>query len=116
VPQQLDRPAKVADGRVCLPQVKGGFYLQSAVAERGRELEGLPARRHGAVGVSRLPEYLGHSGKHLYQPGPVVERPGQGLGLTQQGEAPPILSQLVQREIHREAEVDGPRPGVAVLV
>jgi hypothetical protein len=49
---------------VCLPQVKGCFYLQGAVAERGREREGLLARRHGAVGVSRLPKYMGHPGQH----------------------------------------------------
>ena len=92
-PQQLGRPAEVADGIVCHPQVIGCLHLQGAVAERGRELEGLLARRHGAVVVSRHPEYLGHLGQHPSQPGPVVERPGQGLGLAQQGEAPPILSQ-----------------------
>ena len=47
--------------------------------------------------VSRLPEYIGHPGQHPSQPGPIVERPGQGLGLAQQGEAPPMLSQCGQR-------------------
>ena len=52
-----------------------------AVAERGREIEGLLARRHGAVEVSRQPEDMGPLGQHPSQPGPIVERPGQGLGL-----------------------------------
>jgi hypothetical protein len=66
--------------------------LQGAVAECGSEIEGLAARRHGAVEVSSLPAYISQLGQHLSQPGPIVERPGQGLGLTQQGEAPPMLS------------------------
>ena len=52
-PQQLGRPTEVADGMVCLPQVMGCLHLQGAVAERDRELEGLLARRYGAVVVSR---------------------------------------------------------------
>ena len=115
LPQQLGRPAEVADGMVYLPQAIGCLHLQGAVAERGRELEGLLARRHGAVVVSRHPEYTGHPGQHPSQPGPVVERPGQGLGLAQQGEAPPMLSQWAQRASQREAELDGQPPGVAVL-
>ena len=59
-PQQLGRPAEVAEGIVYLPQVIGGLPLQGAVAERGREFEGLLARRDGAVGVSRQPECRGH--------------------------------------------------------
>ena len=93
----------------------GCLHLQGAVAELGREFEGLLARRHGAVVVSRDPEYPGHLGQHPSQPGPIVERPGQGLGLAQQGEAPPILSQCGQRASQREAELDGQHPGVAVL-
>ncbi len=58
---------------------------------------------------------LGHPGQHPSQPGPIVERPGQGLGLAQQGEAPPMLSQCAQRASQREAEIDGQHPGVAVL-
>ena len=114
-PQQLGRPAEVADGMVCLPQAIECLHLQGAVAERGREREGLLARRHGAVEVSRQPEYMGHPGQHPSQPGPVVERPGQGLGLAQQGATPPMLSQLAQRASQREAEIDGQPPGVAVL-
>ena len=79
---------------VYLPQAKGCLLLQGALAECGRELEGLLARRNGAVGVSCQPEYIGHPGQHPSQPGPIVERPGQGLGLAQQGEAPPMLSQV----------------------
>ena len=52
-PQQLGRPAEVADVIVYLPQGIGCLYLQGALAECGREFEGLPARRNGAVGVSR---------------------------------------------------------------
>ena len=89
--------------------------LQGAIAERGRELEGLLARRHGAVVVSRDPAHLGHPGQHPSQPGPIVEPPGQGLGLAQQGEAPPILSQIAQRASQREAELDGQSPGLAVF-
>jgi hypothetical protein len=95
-PQQLGRPAEVADVMVYLPQVKGCFPLQGALAELDRKLEGLLARRQGAVGGSRLPEYPGRPGQHPSQPGPIVERPGQGLGLVQQGEVPPIFSQCVQ--------------------
>jgi hypothetical protein len=91
--QQRGRPAKVPEGIVYLPQVQGGLPLHSAVAERDREIEGLLARRNGAVVVSRGTECPGHPGQHLSQPGPVVKRPGQGLGLAQQGKAPPNLSQ-----------------------
>jgi hypothetical protein len=93
----------------------GHSHLQGALTKRGREIEGLPARRNGAVVVSRRPEYTAHPGQHPSQSGLVVERPGQDLGLAQQGEAPPILSQLGQRAIHSEAEFDGQHPGVAVL-
>ena len=58
-----------------------------------REIEGLPAHRNGAVGVSRLPQCTGHPRQHPSQPGPIVKRPGQGLGLAQQGTAPPMLPQ-----------------------
>src|SRR5262249_10942813 len=92
-PQQLDCPAEVADVIVCLPQAKGCLPLQGAVAERGRKREGLLARCYGTVGVSRLPKYTGPTAQHPSQPGPVVERPGPGLGLTQQGKAPLRLSQ-----------------------
>jgi hypothetical protein len=63
-PQALGRPAEIADGKVCQPQAQGGFPLQGALAERGRELERLPACCHHAVGVSRDPEYMGHPGQH----------------------------------------------------
>ena len=56
-PQQLGRPAEVADAEVYLPQAIGCLHLQGAIAEFGREREGLPARRNGAVGVSRYPAY-----------------------------------------------------------
>ena len=64
LPQQRDRPATVAHGIGCLPKGKGGLRLQGAVAERGREREGLLAHRHGAIVVSRYPEYIGHPGQH----------------------------------------------------
>ena len=80
-PRHLGRPAEVTDEIVCLPQAMGGSYLQGAVAERRREVEGLLAHRNGAVEVSRQPEDIGPLGQHLPQPGPVVKRPGQGLGL-----------------------------------
>ena len=54
-PQQLSRPAEVANGIVCPPQSQGCLPLQGAVAERGRKIEGLPARRNGAIVVSRDP-------------------------------------------------------------
>jgi hypothetical protein len=100
---------------VGLPQAKGYFRLQVTIAELGREREGLPARRNGTVVVSRLPAYQGHKGQHPSQPRPIVERPGQGLGLAQQGAAPPMLSQLVQRGIQSEAEIDGQRSRVSGL-
>jgi hypothetical protein len=59
----------------------GCFHLQGALAAPGREFEGLLARCHGTVDVSREPEYMGHLVQHPSQSGPVVERPGQGLGL-----------------------------------
>ena len=91
------------------------MHLQGALAELGRKRKGLPAHRHGAVGVSRHPEYMGHRDQHPSQPRPIVERPGQGLGLAQQGEAPPILSHSGQRTSQSEAELEGQHPGVAVL-
>ena len=60
-------------------------------------------------------EDIGHLGQHPSQPDPIVERPGPGLGLAHQGELPPILSQLAQRDSQSEAEFDGQRLGVAVL-
>jgi hypothetical protein len=69
--------------------------LQDAVAERERLL----ARRNGAVVVSHHPEYRDHLGQHPSQPGSIIERPGQDFGLTQQSEAPPMLSHCGQRAI-----------------
>ena len=92
-PQQLGRPAEVANGIIYLPQGIGYFHLQGAVVELDRKRERLLTRRHGAVGVSRDPEDIGHHSQHPSQPGSIVERPGEDLGLAQQGEVPPILSQ-----------------------
>src|SRR5262249_27272537 len=92
-PQQFSRPAEVADAKVCVAQAPGCSCLQGTLAKRGREFEGLLARCYRTVVVSRLPQYNGHIDQHPSQPGPVVERPGQGLGLAQQGKAPPNLSQ-----------------------
>ena len=89
--------------------------LQGALAELSRKIEGLLACRHGTRVVSRYPEYIGHPGEHPSQPGPIVERPGQGLGLAQQGEVPPTLSQCEQGAPQSEAELDRQHPGVAVL-
>src|SRR2546425_2763053 len=55
LPQQLGRPAEVANGLVDYPQLKGCVPLQGAIAELNREREGLPTRCHGAVVVSRDP-------------------------------------------------------------
>jgi hypothetical protein len=89
--------------------------LQGALAERGREHEGLLARHHGAVVVSRYPEYTGYRGQHPSQPGPVVKCPGQGRGLAQQGAISPIFSLCLQRACQCEADLDGQYPGVTVL-
>ena len=51
----------------------------------------------------------------MSQPGPIVKRSSQGLSLTQQGEAPLVLSQWRQGAIQSETESDGQSPGVAVL-
>jgi hypothetical protein len=58
---------------------------------------------------------MGHPGEHLCQPGPIIECPGQRLGLAQQREAPPILSQEVQRASQGEAEIDAQPHGVSGL-
>jgi hypothetical protein len=68
--------SRAPDGRVGLRQEIGGLHLQGAIAKFGRQFEGLPTRRNGAVVVSRLPAYMAHPGQHLYQPGSVVEHPG----------------------------------------
>src|SRR5262249_962087 len=115
LPLQLSRPAEVADGIVCSSQVVGCVHLHGTLTEFGRKREGLLARRHGAVEVSRHPEYTGPLGYDLSQPGPVVEHPGQGLGLAQEGEEPPRLSQGAQRGCQSEAELDGQPPSVTVL-
>src|SRR5262249_24435223 len=101
LPLQLGRSAEIADGMVYLPRAMGSFYLQGAVTERGRESESLPARRHGAVAIARDAAYVGYLDEHPYQPGPIVERPGQRRSLVQQGEAPLILAQSVQRVSQR---------------
>ena len=77
-----------------LSQEIGGLHLQGGITKFDRKLKGLPTHRKSAVEVSRLPAYMAHPGQHPSQPSPIVERPGQDLGLAQQGEAPPILSQL----------------------
>ena len=82
-PQQLGGPAEATHGRVGQPQTQGGIHLQGTIAERGRECKGLLARDNGAVKVSRCPACLGHLGEHPSQPGSVVKRPRQGLGLAQ---------------------------------
>jgi hypothetical protein len=50
-PQQLSRPAEVADSPVDLPQVVGCSHLQGTFAKRDRELEGLLACRNSTVWV-----------------------------------------------------------------
>jgi hypothetical protein len=81
LPQQLGHPDEVAEGIVYPPQAKGCLLLQGALAERGREIEGLLACCNGAVRVSREPEYISHRGQHPSQSGSIVERSGQGLSL-----------------------------------
>ena len=88
-------------------------HLQGAVAERGGEFERLPARRHGAVAIARDPAYVGYLDEHPYQPGPIVERPGQRRSLVQQGQASRIFAHSVQRVSQREADLEGQPPGVA---
>jgi hypothetical protein len=89
--------------------------LQGVLAGLGRQLDGLPARRNGAVEVSREPEDSGHLGQHLSQSNPIIKRSSQGLGLDQQGEVPSILSQSEQRASQREAELDSQYPRIAVF-
>jgi hypothetical protein len=60
--QQLGRSTVGTDGIVCLPQAKGCLPLQGAVAERGREFEGLLARCNGGVEFSCHHELLSHRG------------------------------------------------------
>ena len=91
----------------------GCLTLQGAVAECGREVEGLLARHQGAVEVACHHECLRQLGKDLSQPGPVVQRPGQGLGLTQERTAPPKLS--AQRVCQSKAELDSQYSGIAVF-
>jgi hypothetical protein len=54
-PLQLGGPAEVANRSIYLPQVIGCAHLQGAIAKLGRQIEGLLARRHGAVVVSHQP-------------------------------------------------------------
>jgi hypothetical protein len=89
--------------------------LHSAIAELGRQIEGLPACRNGTVEISREPEYSGHLGEYPSQSNPIVKLSSQGLGLAQQGEVPPIFSQSEQRASQCEADLDGQHPGIAVL-
>src|SRR5262249_19584459 len=114
-PQHRGPPAEVAGGIVDPPQAKGGLLLQGMLAEGGRELEGLLSYGNGAIRVSREPEDIGHRVQHPYEPGPVVERPGEVRGLAQQDETAPILSQVEERAIQSEAELDGQHLGVATL-
>jgi hypothetical protein len=88
------------------------LHLQGTLAECSRDREGLLARRYGAVVVSRYTERMGHPGQHPSQPGPLVKRSGQDLGLAQYGEVSLILSQCGQRAIQSEAELEGHHPGV----
>ena len=65
--------------------------MQARVPERGRELQGLSAGRHGALEVPDDPAHGNYPGQHIPQPGAVVELPGPCLGLAQQGETPRLL-------------------------
>src|SRR5262245_39891363 len=113
--QQLGHPAEVTEGIVDPPQAKGCLLLQGALAECGREIEGLLTCGNGAVRVSREPEDIGHRGQHSSQLGSIVERPSQGLSLAQQDTAPSILSQVAQRGCQSVPELDGQLQGVAGL-
>src|SRR5262249_19713402 len=90
-PEELGRPVEVADGIVCLPQAMGCLLLRGGVAERGREFKGLPARRNGAIEVSRLPECPRHAGpapvparpdRRVPEPGPRPNPTGRGTAYT----------------------------------
>jgi hypothetical protein len=58
---------------------------------------------------------LASLGQHPSQLGPIVARPGQRLGLAQQGKVPLILSQDDEHASQREAELEGQPRGVVVL-
>jgi hypothetical protein len=60
------------------------------------EGHGLPARGDGTVEIPLHPVHRGQHGQHLYQLSPIAELPGQGLGLAQHGEAPPMFSHWEQ--------------------
>jgi hypothetical protein len=82
-PQQLGRPAELAQGIESLPQGVSSLHVEGTIAEFRREREGLPPCRDGTIGVSR--DAVENS-----DPG---EYPSQArFGLAQQGTAPPMLS------------------------
>ena len=90
-PQQLGRPAEVADGIVDLPQAIGGLHLQGAVAERGRERRGPagppPWRRRGlpspcVPGPSRPAPVPAGPGRRAPGPGPRPRPTGRGTAHT----------------------------------
>jgi hypothetical protein len=82
-PQQFGRLSEVTRRPICVPQGIGCVCLHGALAEFGRQIEGLPARRNGAIKIARDPEDSGHLGQHPSQSSPIVKRSRQGLGLAQ---------------------------------
>ena len=114
-PQQLGRPAEVADGLVCLPQAMGCLHLQGAVAELGRELEGLLARRHGAVVVSRRPEYMAIRASTRPSRARSSSARARASASPNRARHRPCSPSGVSATSQSEAELDGQHPGVAVL-
>ena len=100
-----------------MSEASGGFPLDGAVAERGRQREKAPAcaRRQGGGEVAHGVEDKGHPDQHPSQPDPIVAPSRQGSRLDQEGPMPPMLTQFGQMESQREAKVDGQHRGVAVL-
>jgi hypothetical protein len=86
---------------------------RAPVDEVARERVGIAqAHGDGTVEVPLHPAHRGQHGQHLAQLGPIVEVPGQGLGLAQHGAAPPLLSHREQHVSEVAAELNGQAPGV----
>jgi hypothetical protein len=67
------------------------------ITELNGHPQSLTAHGDGPVGVPLHPAHRGQRGQHLAQLGPIVELPGQDLGLAQEGAAPAMLA---HRERH----------------
>ena len=95
-PEQRGRACAVADGIVDLPQAIACARLQGKVTACGRQGESLPTHVDSCGVIRPRPQHEGQLGQHLAPSALVMERDGQGLCLSEQGEHLLVFPQVEQ--------------------